>query len=38
MLELSDIAYLPPSQAREKIRELGWESESIGRRLCLSPS
>lgn len=29
MLELSDIAYLPPSQAREKIRELGWESESI---------
>lgn len=29
MLELSDIAYLPPSQAREKISELGWESESI---------
>jgi pimeloyl-ACP methyl ester carboxylesterase len=29
MLELSDIAYLPPSQARDKIRELGWESESI---------
>lgn len=27
MLELSDIAYLPPSTAREKIRELGWESE-----------
>ncbi|QDV56266.1 Lipase (class 3) [Rosistilla oblonga] len=29
MLELSDIAYLPPATAREKIRELGWESESI---------
>ncbi|QDT59467.1 Lipase (class 3) [Stieleria bergensis] len=29
MLELSDIAYLPPSTARAKIQELGWESESI---------
>lgn len=29
MLELSDVSYLPPSQARDKIREFGWESESI---------
>ncbi len=29
MLELSDIAYDAPATARKRIRELGWESESI---------
>lgn len=29
MLELSAVSYLPPVQARDRIRELGWESESI---------
>jgi pimeloyl-ACP methyl ester carboxylesterase len=29
MLELSDMAYDAPATARKRIRELGWESESI---------
>ncbi len=29
LLDLSEIAYSPPAEARTRIRQLGWESESI---------